>query len=62
MERFFGLLKSERVNRRIYDTRAETRTDVFEYIERFHNPWRKRKLEMAKQNELLFTQLSVETG
>ena len=36
-ESFFGLLKRERVNRRRYDTRAEARADVFDYIERFYN-------------------------
>ena len=62
MEGFFGLLKRERINRRIYQTRAEARADVFDYIERFHNPRRRRKLEALKQKELLLTQPSVETG
>lgn len=60
MEGFFGMLKRERVNRRIYQTRAEARTDVFDYIERFHNPRRRRRLEAAKQNPLLLTLPSVE--
>ncbi len=58
----FGLLKRERVNRRIYQTRTETRADVFDYIERFHNPRRRRRLEAAKQKQLLLTQPSVEMG
>ena len=62
MEGFFGLLKRERVNRRKNRTRAEARTDVFDYIERFHNPRRRRQLEVVKQKELLLTQPSVETG
>ena len=37
-EGFFGMLKRERVNRRRYQTLAEARTEVFDYIERFHNP------------------------
>ena len=37
-ESFFGLLKRERVNRRQYRTRAEARADLFDYIERWHNP------------------------
>jgi len=45
-----------------YQTRAEARADVFDYIERFHNPRRRRRLEQTKQDELLLTQLSVETG
>jgi len=62
MEGFFGLLERERVNRHQYRTRAEARADVFDYIERFHNPRRRRQLEVAKQKDLLLTQLSVETG
>ena len=62
MEGFFGLLKRERVNRRKYRTRAEARADVFDYIERFDNPRRRRQLEVVKQKELLLTQPSVETG
>ena len=58
MEGFFGMLKRERVNRRIYQTRA----DVFDYIERFHNPRCRRRLEAATRKELLLTQPSVETG
>lgn len=62
MEGFFGMLKRERVHRRIYQTRAEARADVFDYIERFHNPRCRRRVEAAKQKELLLTQPSVETG
>ena len=62
MEGFFGMLKRERVNRRKYRTRAEARADVFDYIERFYNPRRRRQLEVAKRNVLPLTKLSVETG
>jgi putative transposase len=62
MEGFFGMLKRERVHRRIYQTRAEARADVFDYIERFYNPRCRRRLEAAKQQELLLTQPSGETG
>jgi len=34
-ESFFQLLKRERIKRRIYPTRAEARSDVFDYIEMF---------------------------
>jgi putative transposase len=61
-EGFFGLLKRERVNRRRYQTRAEARADIFDYIERFHNPRRRRQLEEAKQKALVLTQPSVEMG
>lgn len=49
-ESFFGLLKRERVNRRNYKTRAEARADVFDYIERFYNQRKKRKLTQTALN------------
>jgi putative transposase len=61
-EGFFGLLKRERVNRRQYPTRAEARADVFDYIERFHNPRRTRKIEQLRKEEVGLTQPSVERG
>lgn len=48
-ESFFGVLKRERVNRRHYLTRAEARADIFDYIERFHNQRKKRKLRKTDQ-------------
>lgn len=48
-ESFFGILKRERVNRRHYQTRAEARADIFDYIERFHNQRKKRKLRKTDQ-------------
>ena len=61
-ESFFGMLKRERVNRRHYRTRAEARADIFDYIERFHNPRKRRRMEMLKQQKSGLTQPSVETG
>lgn len=61
-EGFFGMLKRERVNRRRYETHAEARADIFDYIERFYNPRRRRRLEILKQKKSHLTQLSVETG
>ncbi len=61
-ESFFGMLKRERVNRRQYSTRAEARADVFDYIERFHNPRRERRTEQRRQKEVGLTQRSVEKG
>ena len=61
-ESFFGLLKRERVYRRQYLTRAQARADVFDYIERFHNPRRKRNLATLKQEQVTLTQRSVKTG
>lgn len=40
-ESFFHLLKTERIRRKIYKTRADARQDVFDYIEMFYNPKRK---------------------
>lgn len=40
-ERFFQLLKRERVRRKIYLDRNEERRDVFDYIELFYNPKRR---------------------
>jgi len=36
-ESFFPLLKRERIKRKIYGTREEARSDVFDYIEMFYN-------------------------
>ncbi len=48
-EGFFGILKRERVNYRHYRTRDKARSDIFDYIERFHNPRMRRRL--AKQDQ-----------
>ena len=41
MESFFSSLKTERVDLRVYRSRAEAKADVFDYIERFFNPRRR---------------------
>ena len=61
-ESFFGVLKRERVNRRQYRTRAEARADLFDYIERWHNPRQRRRLVVREQGQKLLTHLSVEMG
>lgn len=61
-ESFFGVLKRERVHRRHYQTRAEARADIFDYIERCHNPRQRRRLEWQQQGDQLLTQPSVEMG
>ncbi|MCP9450513.1 MAG: IS3 family transposase, partial [Nitrospira sp.] len=38
------------------------RADIFDYIERWHNPRQRRRLEMRQQGDKLLTHLSVETG
>jgi len=61
-ESFFGVLKRERVHRRQYRTRAEARADIFDYIERGHNPRQRRKLAFQQERSKLLTQVSMETG
>ena len=61
-EGFFGKLKRERVYRRLYRTLADARTDVFDYIERFHNTIIQRRLDARDQAFRLLTQPSVKTG
>lgn len=61
-EGLFGQLKRERIYRMSYPTLDVARADVFEYIERFHNPRMRRR--QAKQ-DLKFSNLSqpsVKTG
>jgi putative transposase len=41
MESFFSSLKTERIARKVYQTRNQARADVFDYIERFYNPTRR---------------------
>ena len=48
VESLLGLLKRERVKQRQYRTRSETRSDIFDYIERVHNPRKRLKLEMLE--------------
>jgi putative transposase len=41
MESFFSSLKTERTARKVYRSREQARSDVFDYIERFYNPRRR---------------------
>ncbi len=50
-ESFFGILKRERVNRRRYVTRTQARADIFDYIERFHNEAKRRKMETPNRTK-----------
>ena len=43
-EGFFGMLKRERTNHRKYRTLDIAKADVFNYIERFHNPRMRRRV------------------
>jgi putative transposase len=61
-EGFFGMLKRERTNQVTYPSLDAAKTDVFDYIERFHNPRMRRRI--AKR-DLAFSSAfkpSVETG
>jgi tRNA U34 2-thiouridine synthase MnmA/TrmU len=42
-ESFLSNLKSERIKRRIYSTRAEAKSEIFDYIEGFYNRVRRHK-------------------
>ena len=48
-EGFFGVMKRERINSRNYRTKDEARSDIFDYIERFHNPRMRRRLAAQDQ-------------
>ena len=61
-ESFFGVLKRERVNRQHDRSRAAARADIFDYIERCHNPRQRRRLERQQREQILLTQPSVITG
>ncbi len=42
-ESFFSNLKSEKIKRRIYQTRAEAKSEILDYIEGFYNRTRRHK-------------------
>ena len=44
------------------DASRRPRADIFDYIERWHNPRQRRRLDMQQQAEQLLTQPSVITG
>jgi len=41
MESFFSSLKTERIGKMVYRSRAQAKADVFDYIECFYNPTRR---------------------
>lgn len=41
MESFFSSLQTERTARKVYRSREQARSDVFDYIERCYNPTRR---------------------
>lgn len=62
MEGFFGLLKRERIYRRRCLRLSDDRADVFDYIERFHNPRMQRRLDAQNQSSRPSGEPSVKTG
>jgi putative transposase len=55
-ESFFSNLKNERVKRKIYATREEAKSEIFEYIEVFYN--RKRRHSHLNQlSPMVYEQL-----
>ena len=61
-EGFFGVLKRERVHRANYWTRDEARADLFDYLERFHNPRMRRRVARRDRAFQVLIKPSVETG
>ena len=61
-EGFFGMIKRERIHRKRYLTRNDARSDIFDYIERFHNPRMQRKIHVRDQAFMALTQQSAKTG
>lgn len=61
-EGFFGMLKRERVHRATYATLDAAKADLFDYIERFHNPRMRRRVAIQDQRLLAVPQPSVKTG
>jgi putative transposase len=50
-ESFFSSLKKERIRRKIYKTREEARSDIFDYIEVFYNRIRRHSYLGGKSPE-----------
>ena len=61
-EGFFGMLKRERVHRMTYPTLDAARADLFEYIERLHNPRMRRRVARQDQKLSTLPQPSVISG
>jgi len=61
MESFNGTLKKERVRGRIYGTRNEAKTDIFDYIEMFYNP-KRRHSYLGNVSPMKFEELKMQAG
>lgn len=60
-ESFFATLKKELINRRSWPTKAELRTEVFDYIEIFHNR-RRRHSSLGMLTPIEFELLNTTTA
>lgn len=58
---FLGMIKRERVYRQRRLTLVDTRSDVFDYIERFHNPRMQSRIDARDQASTAITQLFART-
>ena len=58
-EGFFGMLKRERVHRKKYRTMDIAKADIFNYIERLHNPRMRRRVAKSDLEFLFVLQPSV---
>jgi len=60
-ESFFQLLKRERIKKKIYVTRDEARSDIFDYIEMFYNSKRRHgsseQMPLAEYENLYYQRL-----
>ncbi|PTB92828.1 hypothetical protein C9974_11180 [Marinobacter sp. B9-2] len=56
------MLKRERIHHRHYRTQNEARADVFDYIERFHNPRMRRRVAVQDRKLSAVLKPSVEMG
>ena len=61
-EGFFGLLKRDRVHHARYPSLDAAKADVFDYIERFHNPRMRRGVARQDRKFSDLFKPSVETG
>ena len=60
MESFFSSLKTERLARKAYRSRADAKSDVFDYIERFYNP-RRRHSTIGYKSPMEFERIAATT-
>lgn len=61
-EGFFGVLKRERVHHLRYRTRDGAQADLFDYIERFHNPRMRHRVARRDRKFSALIKPSAETG